>query len=166
MPPLAANTCRRCIQLGGVWQIAIGCGTCIVSMLGRCFESCGDYDRIQKQLKVCRAHQSCRVCMDAGCDWYPHAGGKCTVDYGQSMAFVDTCPANTAATTPAVQMTQVTTSTTDPACTRCGANNYQLSCCHPGGSWYGKCGGPGDRRYAHTWDEGVRECRGTRFRVV
>ena len=173
LPTFAANTCRRCVQLGGLWQIAIGCGTCVVSVLGRCFESCDDYEHTRKQLKVCRTHKSCRVCIDAGCDWYPKGGGKCTVDYGQSMAFADSCPNDNMATTSPVRVIQLTTppttTTTTPrthvSCTQCGANNNQLSCCHRDGSWYGKCGDPGDTSYAHTWDEGIEECRGTRFMV-
>ena len=48
-------------------------------------------------------------------------------------------------------------------CSICGKNdkNGAVSCCARGGSWFGKCGNPGDTRFQYTWDEGLRLCEGT-----
>lgn len=141
-------------------QIGLGCSTCY--MMGRCFRSCEDYESTRNRIKVCQMHRSCKRCIKAGCDWYTLGAGKCSVDYGQTEAFVDACPTTTVSTT---RVTTSSTSTSDPPCTRCGDRTLsgfvalRLSCCLPGGSWYGKCGDPGDTRYAHTWDEGVQACK-------
>ena len=34
----------------------------------------------------------------------------------------------------------------------------KITCCGRGGSWYGKCGSPGDTEFDHTWDEGQQAC--------
>ena len=49
-----------------------------------------------------------------------------------------------------------------PVCPKCGTTKKsgKLSCCARGGSWYKKCGNPGDSNFAHTWGEGNQACNG------
>ena len=59
--------------------------------------------------------------------------------------------------------TAVTTASPGPAvCAKCRATNNsgQLSCCARGGSWFKKCGDPGDPNFDHTWLEGMQACGG------
>ena len=45
-------------------------------------------------------------------------------------------------------------------CQKCGTGKSgEPSCCARGGNWFKKCGNPGDARFAHTWDEGMKACR-------
>ena len=46
-------------------------------------------------------------------------------------------------------------------CPQCGTNkkNGKRSCCAIGGSWFNKCGAPGDSTFKHTWGEGMRACQ-------
>ena len=45
------------------------------------------------------------------------------------------------------------------ACPACGRmKNGDNNCCGKGGSWHGKCGGPGDTKFEHTWGEGKKAC--------
>ena len=37
-----------------------------------------------------------------------------------------------------------------------------MSCCGRGGSWFGTCGGAGNRKVQHTWHEGIRACKAWR----
>ena len=62
--------------------------------------------------------------------------------------------------------TQATTiqsnvTTITSACAKCGTSKKsgKLSCCAPAGSWFEKCGNPGNSNFDHTWDEGVQACR-------
>ena len=57
-----------------------------------------------------------------------------------------------------------TTSASVPSskvCPKCGTNKKtgQLNCCAIGGSWFNKCGAPGDSTFKHTWSEGMRACQ-------
>ena len=160
MLTLAVKSCAACINLGGLWQIGMGCGACSIPDAGRCFRSCEELSRIQKRMEQCGKHQSCRACKDAGCDWFEGSyKDGCTVQYGQFMFFVPACP-------PTIAAAPVTTTTMDPVCKRCGdheptgALSYHLSCCNFGGSWFGNCGSPGDRRYQFSWDDGIQACKG------
>ena len=47
-----------------------------------------------------------------------------------------------------------------PVCPKCGIHKHtgKPSCCHRGGTWYTKCGDPGDTNYDHTWAEGNLAC--------
>lgn len=47
-------------------------------------------------------------------------------------------------------------------CPICGKNprNGKVNCCASGGSWFGKCGNPGDPRFQYTWADGSRLCKG------
>merc|ERR1712159_816559 len=52
------------------------------------------------------------------------------------------------------------TMSTNPAgkCPICGKNKRgKLNCCVKGGSWQGRCGDPGKKKY--TWDEGAKACQ-------
>ena len=41
------------------------------------------------------------------------------------------------------------------------------SCCGRGGSWFGNCGGAGDTKFDHTWDQGLQACQvHTRAKIV
>ena len=45
------------------------------------------------------------------------------------------------------------------ACPKCGTTKYgKLTCCARGGSWFQKCGDLGDRKFEHTWAEGIQAC--------
>ena len=46
-------------------------------------------------------------------------------------------------------------------CPKCGTTKIsgKLSCCARGGSWFKKCGDPGDASIDHTWFEGVQACK-------
>merc|ERR1712048_580769 len=45
-------------------------------------------------------------------------------------------------------------------CQKCGTfeKTGRVSCCAPGGAWYKKCGGAGNRNVEHRWFEGVETC--------
>ena len=47
-------------------------------------------------------------------------------------------------------------------CPRCGATRQAgtSSCCVEGGSWFEKCGDPGDRKFLHSWSDGIMICEG------
>ena len=55
------------------------------------------------------------------------------------------------------------TTTASSGCPRCGKPNKsgKSSCCGKGGAWKGKCGNPGDPKFAHTWSEGIQTCKVT-----
>ena len=55
----------------------------------------------------------------------------------------------------------------DATCARCGTGAHaavldvaatDLNCCHPGGSWHGRCGPPADGRWPFSFKEGYRAC--------
>ena len=49
---------------------------------------------------------------------------------------------------------------TGTACPKCGTTKKgQESCCGRGGSWFQKCGDPGDTSFEHDWDEGIDACK-------
>ena len=64
-------------------------------------------------------------------------------------------------TTPA----RVTVAATAPtpasvACPKCGTNKGgKRTCCTRGGSWFEKCGEPGDSNFEHTYAEGIQSCQ-------
>ena len=45
-------------------------------------------------------------------------------------------------------------------CRKCGIakKSGKMSCCGPGGSWFGNCGSLGGRQLDHTWQEGLQAC--------
>ena len=48
-------------------------------------------------------------------------------------------------------------------CPKCAVDSTgTLSCCFPGGSWYGKCGHEENATFPfnHTWSEGLESCEG------
>ena len=47
-------------------------------------------------------------------------------------------------------------------CATCGTapKSGQMSCCARGGTWFKKCGDPGDTNFDYTWDEGFKACIG------
>ena len=52
------------------------------------------------------------------------------------------------------------------ACRKCGTSKAgKRSCCGRGGSWFGKCGDPGDATFEYTWFDGVRVCKGSALPV-
>merc|ERR1712032_818518 len=60
-----------------------------------------------------------------------------------------------------IQACQSQRTTTVPSgCPKCGTDKSgKHSCCSRGGSWFKKCGKPGDSKYVHTWAEGVQACK-------
>ena len=65
--------------------------------------------------------------------------------------------------TPAVAATPITF-----VCPECGTikKSAKMSCCAPGGSWFGNCGSAGHTKVGHTWYEGVRACKDRQFQAV
>ena len=45
-------------------------------------------------------------------------------------------------------------------CPRCATfrKSGRVSCCAPGGAWFNKCGGLGNKNFDHMWSEGVKAC--------
>ena len=59
------------------------------------------------------------------------------------------------------QPTEKPTPGVSSGCSKCGPDKSgKLSCCSRGGDWFKQCGKPGDKKYAHTWTEGVNACKG------
>ena len=46
-------------------------------------------------------------------------------------------------------------------CSKCGTfkRSTRISCCAPGGAWYGNCGGANDKNFGHSWLEGMETCK-------
>ena len=46
-------------------------------------------------------------------------------------------------------------------CPKCGlrARTGVVSCCFSGGSWFKKCGEPGNPKFDHTWFDGIQACK-------
>ena len=53
------------------------------------------------------------------------------------------------------------TSITSTVCLKCGTSGRsgKPSCCGRGGSWFRNCGGAGNAKLDHTWQEGIRACK-------
>ena len=49
---------------------------------------------------------------------------------------------------------------TTPKCPECGVITVSgtVSCCAYGGSWFQKCGDPGDSHFEYTWMDGIEAC--------
>ena len=63
----------------------------------------------------------------------------------------------------------MTTTTSRFVCPKCGTikKSAKASCCGRGGSWFRNCGSAGNRKFPHTWSEGVLTCKSrTRLKVV
>ena len=44
-------------------------------------------------------------------------------------------------------------------CLRCSTNKAgKRSCCARGGAWFKNCGDVGDKKFDHTWAEGIQAC--------
>ena len=57
-------------------------------------------------------------------------------------------------------------STVKVVCPVCGAKKTgRISCCFRGGSWYNKCGDPGDPNFEYTWAEGNEICN-SKFKIL
>merc|ERR1719174_1788140 len=60
----------------------------------------------------------------------------------------------------AIITTAAVTTPAPVACSKCATNNAgKRSCCALGGSWFRKCGDPGDSNFDHTWVEGMEACK-------
>ena len=48
-----------------------------------------------------------------------------------------------------------------PVCPKCGIikKSGDASCCAVDGSWFLRCGMPGDPRFSYTWAEGIEACK-------
>ena len=55
----------------------------------------------------------------------------------------------------------MTTTTSRPVCPKCGTigKSGKSSCCGRGGSWFRNCGSAGNRKFRHTWSEGILTCK-------
>ena len=47
-------------------------------------------------------------------------------------------------------------------CIKCGTitKSGRRSCCAQGGAWFKDCGDIGDKKFGHTWAEGIKACNG------
>ena len=47
-------------------------------------------------------------------------------------------------------------------CVKCGMSKKsgKRSCCARGGAWFKNCGDAGDKKFDHTWVEGIQACEG------
>ena len=65
--------------------------------------------------------------------------------------------------TPDVTTASPVVATDSPAvaCPKCGTikKSGQRSCCVRGGTWFKKCGNPGDAKFDHTWFDGIQTCK-------
>ena len=81
---------------------------------------------------------------------------------------------NTAVTTPVVTTVATTAPVVTPPfvtivareCTCAVNKKFQSSCCFRGGSWFKKCGDPGDSRFEHTWSQGLQACKSKFIRMI
>ena len=56
--------------------------------------------------------------------------------------------------------------TTSSGCAKCGTSKTgKRSCCARGGAWFKNCGDIGDKKFEHTWAEGVQACKSFRDSV-
>ena len=46
-------------------------------------------------------------------------------------------------------------------CTKCGniKKSGKRSCCARGGAWFKNCGDIGEKKFDHTWTEGIQACK-------
>ena len=53
------------------------------------------------------------------------------------------------------------TTTASNTCPKCGIHKTsgKRSCCLRGGTWFNKCGNPGDAKFEHTWFDGMNACK-------
>ena len=66
-----------------------------------------------------------------------------------------------------ISRTSISTPSTNPTiantmtCPKCGTfeKSGRVSCCAPGGTWFKKCGGAGNRNVDHRWFEGLETCK-------
>ena len=65
--------------------------------------------------------------------------------------------------TPAAASTTISSS-----CPECGIiqRSGKASCCGHGGSWFQNCGGAGNKKVDHTWQEGIRVCKAQQSQEV
>ena len=58
--------------------------------------------------------------------------------------------------------------TASSACLTCGivTKSGKLSCCARGGSWFGKCGAPSEKKRQYAWHEGIEACKARQSRAA
>merc|ERR1712224_82064 len=95
-----------------------------------------------------------RSCCARGGSWFNNCGdvGDSTFEHtwGEGIQACKDAPTTTSASVP-----------NSKVCPQCGTNkkNGKRSCCASGGSWFEKCGAPGDSTFEHTWSEGAQACQ-------
>ena len=143
-----------------MWQVG-ECNTCEAFDKGFCYEtqeSCSFWDKLEDAIETCKQQNSCHECLhaDPRCMWWT-AKQKCTGYWGDYVTVhediardIDEC----ATTTPVPY--------TGSTCPQCGGGGKsgKISCCARGGSWFQKCGDPGNSKFEHTWSEGSEACKG------
>ena len=89
---------------------------------------------------------------------------KPNLKLGVCVSFINTHMFVAAITTrvPTTTTAVVTTALTNRpiTCPQCGDKNKfgKSSCCGRGGSWFQKCGDPGESNFDHTWSDGIEAC--------
>ena len=55
----------------------------------------------------------------------------------------------------------ITATNNKMGCAQCGtfSKSGRVSCCAPGGAWYKRCGGVGNRNADHRWFDGTKTCK-------
>ena len=61
-----------------------------------------------------------------------------------------------------------TTTTINSVCHECGTirRSGKISCCGPGGSWFGNCTSVGNAHFGHTWHAGIQACKARQSQVA
>ena len=141
---------------------------------GAWFNNCGDDDDSEKDhtwfdgVDACKSKspeginkhtlaQTIRYCFIV---WY--AISLCSFRCPIPVETVTTAPTKTAFRPTKTAFRPVVTVPTTPriTCPKCGTQSKYLNCCFPGGTWFNKCGNPGNPKYEHTWLEGSQACQG------
>ena len=94
-----------------------------------------------------------------GAAWFDSSANKDSIFEGSRGLLSKACLSTTTHT--------MSTSVITPGpmtCSKCVTNKAGKStCCARGGSWFQKCGDPGDSKFEHTWAEGLLACKCTLY---
>jgi surface protein len=92
-----------------------------------------------------------------GAAWFDSSANKDSIFEGSRGLLSKACLSTTTHT--------MSTSVITPGpitCSKCVTNKAgKRTCCARGGSWFQKCGGPGDSKFDHTWAKGMEVCKCT-----
>jgi len=94
-------------------------------------------------------------CCAPGGTWFKNCGSA----GNNKVAYKWTDGAN--ACKPKVQPAATTKAASSNTCAVCGSvkKSRKKSCCGRGGSWFRNCGSAGNKKFGHTWFEGIQVCK-------